>query len=79
AWNMPVTCMENTCNMHGIMHGTCMKTYVKFMPVSGLYHACPVPVKRPKSLHVPVLSHETCMAHAHYALQDPAISMHEIM
>ena len=49
------------------------------MHVSDLYHAGPVPVKRPNSLHVPVLSHETCMVHAHYALQDHAISMHEIM
>ena len=47
------------------------------MHVSDLYQACPVPVKRPNSLHVPVLSHETCMVHAHYALQDHDISMHE--
>ena len=29
------------------------------------------------SLHVPVLSNETCMIHAHYALRDLATSMHE--
>ena len=49
------------------------------MHVSDGYHACPVLVKRPNSLHDPVLSHETCMAHAYYALQDHAISMHETM
>ena len=51
------------------------------MHVSDLYHACPLSVKHLNSLHVPVLSHETCMVHAHYVLQDHAISisMHETM
>ena len=49
------------------------------MHVSDLYYACPIPLKHPNSLHVLVLSHETCMVHAHYALQDHAISMHETM
>ena len=49
------------------------------MHVSDLYHARPVPVKRPNSLHVPVLSHETCMVYAHYVLQDYALSTDEIM
>ena len=46
------------------------------MHVSDLYHACPVPVKRPNSLHVPVLSHETCMVHPHTIGQG---YMHEMM
>ena len=48
------------------------------MHVSDLYHACPVPVKCPNSLHVLVLSHETCMVNGQYALQDQATSMQEI-
>ena len=41
-----------------------------------MFQTCPVPVEYPNSLHVPVLSHETCMVHA---LQDHAISMRETM
>ena len=91
---MTGTCMKYVCTMHGTcmkytstMHGICLYhawNYAWYMHedcmhVSDLYHACPVPVKRPNSLHVPVLSHERCMVHAHYALQDHAISMHETM
>ena len=83
AWNMHEICLYHACYTHEIrqyyawnMPVLCM---VKCMHVSDLYHACPLPVKRLNSLHVPVLSHETCMVHAHYALQDHAISMHETM
>ena len=67
AGNMPVPYMVQAWNIP------------KCMYVSDLYHACPVPVKRPNSLHVPILSNETCTVYVHYALQDHAISMHEIM
>ena len=73
-----VSCMEYTSAMHGI----CLYhawNYAWYMHVSDLYQACPVPVKRPNSLHVPVLSHETSMVHALYALQDQSTSMQEIM
>ena len=67
-----VTCRST---FYPTVNGTCMKTYmyVKCVPVSDLYHACPVPVKHPNPLHCPILIHETCMAQAHYALQDHAI------
>ena len=71
AWNSPY----HAWNYAWYMHEDTGKIHACFRPVPCL----PVPVKRPNSLHVPVLSHETCMVHAHYALQDHAISMHEIM
>ena len=79
---MHSTRMEYTSDMHGIClyhawytHKDPGKMHACFRPVPCLPSTC----KRPNSLHVLVLSHETCMAHAHYALQDHAISIHELM
>ena len=65
------TCMKYTSVMHGIYlyharnyawytHEDLGKMHAYFRSVP---YACPVPVERPNSLHVPVLSHETCMVH----------------
>ena len=85
AFTMHVPCMEYTSAMHGIclyhawncawyMHEDLGKMHACFRHVLFLSSTC----KCPNSLYVPVLSHETCMIHAHYALQDQAISIHEI-
>ena len=65
AWYMHVIhnamlCIEYTCTMHAWNYAW----YKHEDP--GKMHACTMPaqylyIKRPNSLHVPVLNHETCM------------------
>ena len=65
AWFMPETCMIHVWFMLQPMHVSCMEVACSMHEnLACMLHACNLPVKRPKSLHVTVMSQVSCMIHA---------------